>query len=818
MDGDYKSISVSASERTYARSQHSEETQDTRDTATSLPPVGNRFHHQALFDGLRQLLPLFRAEADVQLTLPGRLDQVCALRRAVTSAPAALIDGTPVIPEGLLQQRLGAEAILAYLLTQVTIEALRQCFKRQWSGRDLWGVAPELSAFGWFAPSPRLSKRLDDLLRAVNLSPLPVYLAKELYEHSLTQEERRTFGQYYTPMSVVRHLFDQAGYVVTNPAIIGPALDVATGCGVFLGEAARRQARALYDAGAPLDRVCQALGQHLQGYDVHPLAIIASKLYVFASIVEELDLHAAGVERTLRALRLDCVRCADTLVEALHEPHADPLPTWVFGNPPYGPCREGRHLQPFRSVLRGRANLYQLFLAAALARCSPGGRLAFLIPESLRAGRSFDRLRQRLATEATLIATTDFHARASLFEGVLQGVLILVCEKRTQVSASVTPLASLAPTSTVPITPTPMVTVAQAANEEDLPQVTPFLVPASLAQLDVAHQHILLKAGSSEAYQLLGKLWAFSSTCSAQTDQVRLDVHTGRLVWNRQKEFLRSGKKDEGNAREERDELESIDGSGHARSTDLEEAIRNPGLFDRSLIPVIYAPSVHRYAFSFPPTRNNQARRHLLYGRLDFTLQEYVTSGDVILIQRTTSRDQMHRIIATMLPATFMTEHPAYLIENHVNYVSGVFVEGIGRADSEDAPLGFALGLLNSRLVNFLFAALSGTTQVSAAELRLLPLLYPGPKEAARLTALVERRMRATGSIAQRLEWTIDRLVYSWYGLTDREQCLIDGFHMVRHTPAGKRVTEVMEGAATDGTSGTGETKTQAANLRHARA
>lgn len=711
-----------------------------------------RFRHAALFDGLRHMLPSLRAEANALLTAPLRFEQVCELRHTITGAPDTLFDSCPVIPQEELRERIATEAVLAHVLTRLTLEALHQSYQQSWHVQDLWGIVPELAAYEWFTPTPALCKWLDELLRPAPLSPIPVHLAGELYESSLSPEERKAFGQYYTPLPVVRHVFDQAGYVPANPSIIGPVLDVATGCGVFLGEIARRQARALYDACTPLDRVCHLLREHLQGYDLHPFAIIATKLYVFANVVDELDLRVTDVECVLHRLQLPGIRCADTLTEVLHEAPTESTPTWVVGNPPYGQCREGPHLDPFRAVLHGRANLHQLFLSAALMRCAPGGRLAFLVPESLRAGRFFDHLRQHLADEATLVATTDFHARTSMFPGVAQGVLILVWEKHKQEAGIDASAATPTPA------PVSLVSVAQAANEEDLPTVAPFLVPASWVQRGSAHQHILLKAGSREAYALLGKLWSHIPAFP----HVQLEVHTGRLVWNQQKGLLGMHP-----THDPAGPQGYAAGAGEAAARDL---------------PVIYAPSVHRYAFSFPPSRNNHPREHLLYGRSAPALEGYTTAGEVILIQRTTSREQLRRVIATLLPAAFVTAYPRYLIENHVNHVNRAVVAG------NEVSLSYILGLLNSRLVNFLFAALSGTTQVSAAELRLLPLLYPGPDEAAQLAALVQRRLHAKGQVMLQIERAIDQRVYTWYGLSESECHLIDAYHAVHHTSAGTRM------------------------------
>ncbi len=669
-----------------------------------------RLQHQALLEGIRHLLPLLKQEAIDCIGSSEQFQTIVERRAALTGVPDHLFDHSLLCKAEQLPERVVDEAVFTFLLGAVFCEALQQSYGLALNPESLALCIPEIRAYTWFVPSHGLHTRLNSLLISCVLSPVPIYLASEIYEGALTREEKKTLGQYYTPPVIADHLLDQVGYVPDTGMCEGPLFDVATGFGIFLAQATKRLVFAQRMQNVDLEQICHAVERHIQGYDINPFAVIATKFHVLAALLDTLALTAQQADNVLKCFRLPGVRTADTLLQPLVDPIQ--APRFVIGNPPYGACAAGQHLAPYREVLDGRANFYQLFLYFALQRCAVGGRVAFLMPESLRSGHYFTALRRYLATRLLFLATTDFQTRTTLFSQVEQGVLILAgkkmdCTSRMEFSEEVS--------------------VVQAADEKHLAQARAFLVPHHHFQQNVAMDYMLPKAASAEEYQLLSRLSQYVCEPRALT----LGVHTGRFVWNQHRERL---------------------------STLPEEAN----------LPVIYAQSVQRFAFSFPPQKKTEGRRHLLYAARAADVLPYTTSGHVLLLQRTTAREQRWRLIATAVSNDFQERYPLFLVENHVNYIDTATWAG--------APilLLYVLGLLNSKLINFMFAAFSGTTQVSAWELQHLPLLYC---QQARLEDLVARRLAAPAEDAFHLEQQIHHLVYEIYQISKREQALIERFY-----------------------------------------
>lgn len=135
----------------------------------------------------------------------------------------------------------------------------------------------------------------------------------------------------------------------------------------------------------------------------------------------------------------------------------------------------------------------------------------------------------------------------------------------------------------------------------------------------------------------------------------------------------------------------------------------------RGCYPLIWAESVLPGGeFSFrAERRNHQPYFRVLPGQNHLLLNE-----SVVLVQRTTAKEQQRRLVAALLPATFVTENGGVVVENHVNMVRQLRARG-------RVPLEAVAALLNSDVVDSVFRCTSGSVAVSAYELESLPVPSP---------------------------------------------------------------------------------------------
>ena len=181
-------------------------------------------------------------------------------------------------------------------------------------------------------------------------------------------------------------------------------------------------------------------------------------------------------------------------------------------------------------------------------------------------------------------------------------------------------------------------------------------------------------------------------------------VSTGPLVWNRHKPSLRD----------------------------------RPG---RGRYPLVWAESVRAGGeFEFRAEKRN----HKPWFEPKANERWVVTDVPCVLLQRTTAKEQCRRLIAAELPAAFIEEHGAVVVENHLNMIKPL--NGAPRV----APAALVV-LLNSGAVDQVFRCINGSVAVSAYELEALPL--PPPEEAKEIERLVEGR-----ATRETLECAVERL------------------------------------------------------------
>jgi adenine-specific DNA-methyltransferase len=165
-------------------------------------------------------------------------------------------------------------------------------------------------------------------------------------------------------------------------------------------------------------------------------------------------------------------------------------------------------------------------------------------------------------------------------------------------------------------------------------------------------------------------------------------VSTGQLVWNRHKNQLRAG-------------------------------------YEPGCRPIIWAEAVSSDGrFQFQAAR----RTHLPYLRINHGQDWLLNQEPCILVQRTTAKEQKRRLIAAVVPNSFVLEYPGFVVENHLNMVYSLSAR-------PRIALRTLAALLNSRALDQAFRCMNGSVAVSAYELNSLPL--PNPEQMRKLQEMV---------------------------------------------------------------------------------
>lgn len=120
-----------------------------------------------------------------------------------------------------------------------------------------------------------------------------------------------------------------------------------------------------------------------------------------------------------------------------------------------------------------------------------------------------------------------------------------------------------------------------------------------------------------------------------------------------------------------------------------------------------------------------------------------IVDRSCVLVQRTTAKEQLRRLIAAELSQDFIETHGGVVVENHLNMVRAIGTPKV-------SPAAVA-AVLNSDIIDQVFRCISGSVAVSAFELEAIPL----PPASA--MSAIERQVTSGASRAA-IEKTLRRL------------------------------------------------------------
>lgn len=255
------------------------------------------------------------------------------------------------------------------------------------------------------------------------------------YAAALSPQVRARHGRHYTPALMAEELWSMArralgfrqGVAQRLPGLIR---DPACGAGALLLPALGEHLAAMRHADPQV--VLAGLPHLIEGIDADPAAVWLANVVLGARMLPLLAATPLRRRQPLPALARvgDGLQANQTLTRV------------IVMNPPYGRVRlTPEERERFAATLYGHANLYGLFLAAALEHLDArSGVLAAVIPTSFTAGLYFRNLRAVIARNAPLREAAFVVARDKVFAGVLQETCLAVFSRRRCQNATISSL------------------------------------------------------------------------------------------------------------------------------------------------------------------------------------------------------------------------------------------------------------------------------------------------------------------------------------------------------------------------------------------
>lgn len=360
-------------------------------------------------------------------------------------------------------------------------------YKKKWKCRQISFDKKELD-FG----SLKLSRELSEYLLSLNIMEY-AYILGNLYTMLLPGEYRAHNGIYYTPPALAERLLDLLASEGADWAQAN-ILDPACGGGAFLVTVVNRMLGDYRIKDLASDIKLAHIEQHLAGLEIDTFAGWLTQ--VLLDIIVYPETIAAG--RRLKSI----VEIQDTIHYAIHDERRFDI---IVGNPPFGRIKLDEDTRKFYSrSLYGHANLYGLFIDAALRLKKSDGLVGFVTPTSFLGGKYFSNLRNILTQMAPPLAIDFVAVRTGVFDQVLQETCLVVFGQN--IAKSVT-------TSKIGI----------EDNTYNVERIGSFNITKGIAPWIIARE--------PEEANIVNQVMNLKTTL----DDYGFKVTTGQLVWNRLK-------------------------------------------------------------------------------------------------------------------------------------------------------------------------------------------------------------------------------------------------------------------------------------------
>lgn len=327
----------------------------------------------------------------------------------------------------------------------------------------------------------------------------------------------------------------------------------------------------------------------------------------------------------------------------------------VISNPPYG--RVFRYSTKILSrwgkiVTNGYVNTYAIFVCHSLEGLRKGGIAALVIPTSFISGPNFFNLREYILSEAHVLGITIVDGRSKVFIDVVQDTCVLFLRKRGD------------------------------KREEIISGTECFMIGCG---------NDIVPLGVVDVPEKGGRAWVLPSLVDASDDIFSGEYDTfsdygyrvvsGYFVWNRSKDkmFSRSWPRE--------GEYPLIWASNVRNGEDIKFSSRILGEPDNLI--------------SFVAMDDKSVA---------------IQKNSCIVIQRTTNRRQVRRIIAGVILQRDIDQYGGFVSENHTILIAPV------NEEKARVPMDVLRKLISSNVFDERYRRFSGTTNVSTKLLRSIPL------------------------------------------------------------------------------------------------
>jgi adenine-specific DNA-methyltransferase len=333
----------------------------------------------------------------------------------------------------------------------------------------------------------------------------------------------------------------------------------------------------------------------------------------------------------------------------------------AISNPPYFKIpKSDKRAQIAAAIVHGQPNIYAIFLMISALLLRRGGYLIAITPRSYATGLYFRLFRKKFFAKMRPEFIHVFHSRRDAFsrDDVLQENVILAAQRIDGWISKSTHA---------------LVKVSYSYGKRDLSRPKERWIPVGDV-LDWCHEDKIFRIPATDKDDVIRRI---VRAWDGDFRKYGLEISTGPIV--------------------------------PFRATSV---VSSHGQVPQTHAPLLWMQNVTPMCIKWPV---NEIKKQQFVVLNPTAMPLLIPNKNYVLLRRFSSKEQSRRLIAAPLLAGQLDTHLIGL-ENHLNYIHRP-----GSCLSEEEAYGLAV-LLNSELLDTYFRIQNGNTQVSATELRAMPL------------------------------------------------------------------------------------------------
>ncbi len=255
----------------------------------------------------------------------------------------------------------------------------------------------------------------------------------KIYEANLTHNEKKALGEFYTPISIVKYILSSIGYEKKFAIENKKLLDFCCGSGSFINQAILTliaRFKTIYNINdisefsiKEAKHIILKINESIIGIDINPIACIMCQINIHYIIFELYKI----IKKLEQDYELPLFNIKN--LNALSLTDKDKY-DFVIGNPPYlfirnitDDVKKLIQKRDFKTS-NGQYDYYQIFIELGIEVLKEGGKLGYIVPDSLLALSNSSNIRIYIYNN-TLIKEI-YHAGPKFNDLVVSNIIIIL--------------------------------------------------------------------------------------------------------------------------------------------------------------------------------------------------------------------------------------------------------------------------------------------------------------------------------------------------------------------------------------------------------